>query len=105
MKILNLVTYNILATVYCNKESYPYLDSKLLNHKYRSIQIKKELLQMIQRECVICLQEVNYEWYSDLLVFFNKNNYNLIIESYGNIKNDYMGVAIAHPKDYPIIFY
>ena len=105
MKILNLVTYNILATIYCNKESYPYLDNKLLNHKYRSIQIKKELLQMIQRECVICLQEVNYEWYSDLLIYFNKNNYNLIIESYGNIKNDYMGVAIAHPKDYPIIFY
>lgn len=105
MKMLNLVTYNILATIYATKETYPYTDKRYLTHHYRSALIKNDLQNMIDRGCVICLQEVNYEWYGDLLVFFNQNNYNFIIESYGNKLNDYMGVAIAHPITYKIIYY
>ena len=105
MKILNLVSYNILATIYANKETYPYTDERYLSHNYRSALIKNDLKNMIDRGCVICLQEVNYEWYSDLLVFFSQNKYNFLIESYGNKLNDYMGVAIAYPITFNLIYY
>ena len=41
--MLNLVTYNILATIYATKETYPYTDKRYLTHHYRSALIKNDL--------------------------------------------------------------
>jgi hypothetical protein len=51
------------------------------------------------KNTIICLQEVSYDWAGALHTFFANRGYHLVTGLYGKPFNGYMGVALAWPTD------
>ena len=57
----------------------------------------------MQKEYVICLQEVDVAFSNSLQIFFNESGYNFYYHPYGHAKNGYMGVATAVPRQFKVL--
>jgi len=56
-----------------------------------------QLSPLIEKDAVVCLQEVSMLWASDLHVWFHNRGYHFICSLYGSKFSNYMGVALAYP--------
>lgn len=93
---MNVITYNILAD--CYTTGFKNASPEAVNPAKRFELVKNKLLPYIEKNTVILLQEVTVTQGNKLLVFFEEQEYTLIMHNYGSHWNDYMGVAIAFPK-------
>jgi len=59
--------------------------------------ILQKLDEEIQRNSIICLQEVSYDWAGSLHTHFANRGYHFVTGLYGKKFNGYMGVGIAFP--------
>ncbi len=96
--MINIVTYNILCSALCGKNTFPESDDNHLNPDKRLEKLQNRFEKCIENDTIICLQEVSRTWYPILMDFFSQRNYNFIYTPYGIQVNDYMGVAIAYPR-------
>jgi mRNA deadenylase 3'-5' endonuclease subunit Ccr4 len=100
--MVKIISYNVLCSVLSNKNVFPLADESHINSKNRLIKIKELFVEFMKDHSIICLQELGRQWYCDLINFFNENDYILVYMSYGFYLNDYMGVAIAYPKNFKV---
>lgn len=102
--MIKFVSWNILCPAYAGPNVYFETDPKYLNPFWRFELIKSRLKVHINTGLtVFALQEVSQDWFNDLLVFFDQNNYTLIGSNYGNAKSHYMGVALAIPRSMELL--
>lgn len=101
-KVVKIITYNILCSKLSDNKVFPEATSEQLDPEKRLIKIKAFFNEWISDKAIICLQELGRLWYCDLLKFFLEQDYILVYTGYGTNFNDYMGVAIAHPKEMKI---
>lgn len=59
----------------------------------------EKIQEHIKEEAIICLQEVSETWLNYLYAKFAALDYNMFYSLYGDFHNDFMGVAIAYPKN------
>jgi exonuclease III len=52
-----------------------------------------------QKNAIVCLQEVSYDWAGAFHTWFANRGYHLVTGLYGKKFNGYMGVAIAYPTE------
>jgi mRNA deadenylase 3'-5' endonuclease subunit Ccr4 len=101
---IEIVTYNILSTVYCTKKTYNKTNELYLDTEYRWKLIKEKLQKKVDNNAIICLQEVSHTWLQYILPFFSSANYFCITDNYGSDTSDYMGVLIAYStKHYKLV--
>lgn len=96
---INVVQYNILSSGLVSPEIFIKSNPRDLDSQARFNKIIDELKQFIIGHYIICLQEVSQSWAGPLYDFFNNAGYTLIINAYGNVYSDYMGLAIAYPTN------
>jgi hypothetical protein len=88
--IISIFQYNVLSSG---------LSKGYYNFPNRLNQTLDLIESRLDDNPIICLQEVSRSWYKHLFNFFSNRNYNIIYDSYGNYKNDYMGVSVAYSND------
>ncbi len=98
---VEVVTYNILARQLCSTTNFkaPNYDEQYLTPEYRYSKIWANLDTYITNRYIICLQEVDAVWSGQFQVDFESLNYNFYFHGYGRQFNNYMGVAIAVPRE------
>jgi 2',5'-phosphodiesterase len=96
---LQIISYNILSHHLTEAERYPKSSPEDLNPSIRLTRIKKKLNSEIQKNSILCLQEVPLDWAGDFHKFFISHNYYFVIGHYGKTKNGYMGIGIAVPLE------
>lgn len=96
---LSLVTYNVLNPKLCTPEWFPKCNPDALCEPKRLDLVKNKICDWIIKQCIICLQEVNRQWYDELLPLFSGGDYDCIFADYGPAWHDYMGVLTAWPKE------
>ena len=62
---------------------------------FRFERLLLKLKTHVEARDIICLQEVNREWYSRLCVFFENSRYFVQFSGYGSARTGYMGVLVA----------
>eukprot|EP00039_Didymoeca_costata_P001563 m.53339 g.53339 ORF g.53339 m.53339 type:complete len:350 (+) comp10860_c0_seq1:192-1241(+) len=95
---VNVVTYNVLSSHLCEPEYFVHCSPENLDPAVRLPRVKKKLQTFMEKNSVICLQELSQCWVGDLHVWFQRHEYTLINANYGKTFNGYMGVAIAYPQ-------
>lgn len=96
-KALRLVTYNVLSSHLCGADHYIKCKPEDLDPPTRRKRVEAILSAQMDKEAVICLQEVSVQWVGDLTPFFEQKGYTFVTGNYGNPFNGYMGVALAWP--------
>jgi hypothetical protein len=94
---VRVATYNILSSHLASPQWFLSCKPENLDASTRMKRIKTKLLTEMEKQSIICLQEVSHVYAGQLHTFFSAHNYHLITACYGNRHNNYMGVAIAVP--------
>lgn len=98
---VRVVSYNLLSSHLARPShftTYPEADLKASNRL--PIVLKKLEEEMkAQKNAVLCLQEVSYDWTGALHTFFANRGYHLVSGLYGKHWNGYMGVCLALPLE------
>lgn len=97
MNQVRIVNYNVLSSHLAAPSWFPSCKPENLDAKNRLMKLKAKLQPEVDREAIICLQEVSIKWAGPLHQFFSIHNYHFVTALYGNRRNGYMGVAIAVP--------
>jgi len=95
-------SYNILSATLSDPARFTHCTVENCNPENRFPKILKKLEAQVKARSIIALQEVSLKWVGPLSKFFSDNHYQLVVTNYGNIWNDYMGVAIAYPQMYSL---
>jgi len=99
-----ICTYNILSSHLAEPSYFTSCDPVNLDASKRFLKIKAKLDEEVSQNAIICLQEVSISWAGPLYAFFAERGYAMVSTSYGNVMNNFMGVAIAVPTSmYSII--
>mmetsp|Transcript_8656 Transcript_8656/g.10219 ORF Transcript_8656/g.10219 Transcript_8656/m.10219 type:complete len:121 (-) Transcript_8656:7-369(-) len=88
-------TYNVLCSSLCNVTVYSFCKPENVHPEVRWIRLMEKLEDEVNRQAIICLQEVSALWEGRLHRFFSSNEYYYIHSGYGSKYSDYMGVGIA----------
>jgi len=94
---LRVVSYNVLSSHLADPWHFSTLNPDHLVAENRLPMVLDKLEEEIQRNSLICLQEVSNDWAGALHTHFANRNYHLVTGLYGKRFNGYMGVAIAWP--------
>ena len=89
---ISLVTWNVLSPELTTPSFHPGCDTLHLQTEYRFKQITAKLTRYIESKSIVCLQEVNDEWYDRLSTFFEDHQY----VCFGR-PTQRVGSLIAHP--------
>jgi endonuclease/exonuclease/phosphatase family metal-dependent hydrolase len=89
-----VVSWNILSESLCDPSYFTQCLSKYLETEYRWNRIKFYLFHQIQKNAIICLQELTDEWIEKLLLFFLLNNYQFVYDS-----GQHLSTGIAYPQN------
>lgn len=98
---VRVVSYNVLSTHLASPSYYTTLNPDHLEASNRLSKILQKLDDEINtsKNCVICLQEVSYDWAGAFHTFFANKGYHMVTGLYGRKFNGYMGVALAFPME------
>lgn len=101
MRPLNIrvVSYNVLSSHLAQPQHFSTLNPDHLLAANRLPVVLKKLDEEMNRDAVICLQEVSNDWAGSLHTHFANRGYHLVTGLYGKKFNGYMGVAIAFPTE------
>jgi endonuclease/exonuclease/phosphatase family metal-dependent hydrolase len=92
---IRVATYNVLSSSLCSPTFYCNVDNPDdCRASVRFPRILDKVRVEIEKESIICLQELSLEWTGKLLSFFNDNHYEFIVTNYERS----MGVGIAFPS-------
>ena len=94
---VRLYTYNILCDALARPENMKYYKAKDLDPEDRFQRIIERIEIEVQRNSIICLQEVSQSWAGRFYTYFTSKDYIFIHSGYGNEFNDYMGCGLAWP--------
>jgi len=96
---LRVVSYNALSSHLASPSHYSTLNPSHLEAAKRLPVVMAKLREEMSQDssCVLCLQEVSYNWAGDLHTFFSNEGYHMVTGLYGRKFNGYMGVALAWP--------
>ncbi|HMP74315.1 MAG TPA: endonuclease/exonuclease/phosphatase family protein [Kiritimatiellia bacterium] len=94
-----VVTYNLLSSRLARPDYFTSCRPEDLDAGVRLPKILAALQGEVEREAILCLQEVSTEWVGELHKFFAGHNYHLMTALYGGRKSGYMGVAMAIPRE------
>ena len=95
---IRVTTYNVLSSHLGGADYYTSCKPEWLDPAYRFRQLKSKLDAEIDKEAIICLQEVSTLWGGSLYAYFANKGYVFVNTNYGNKFNGYMGVGIAVPR-------
>ena len=93
-----VVTYNVLSSALADPGWFKHCDPLDLEATTRLTRVLAKLACEIERQAIICLQEVSRDWSGVLHAFFQQRNYTFIDSLYGGAMTGYMGVGIAFPN-------
>lgn len=96
---VRVVSYNVLSPPLARTTHFKYCDAADLIPDVRLARVLYKLEEAILSNSIICLQEVSLSWCGPLHTFFARRRFHLIMGTYGNYFNGYMGVGIAFPTD------
>ena len=94
---VRIVSYNVLSSHLADPSHFSTLDPEHLRATNRLPVILEKLDEEMNRNSLICLQEVSYEWAGSLHTHFANKGYHMVTGLYGRKFNGYMGVAVAWP--------
>ena len=95
---VRVVSYNILSSHLAGPAHFVKCKPDDLDADVRIGRVKSALRAHMERDAVICLQEVSVQYVGQLTPFFEEAGYTFVAGNYGNTFNNYMGVALAWPK-------
>ena len=96
---VRLVSYNVLSSHLASTYQFPTLNPSHLEASNRLPEVIKKLDREVQKNSIICLQEVSQDWAGNFYSYFFQNNYHSVFQGYGKRFNGYMGCMIAWPSD------
>lgn len=102
MSNIRVVQYNVLAPNLCDEETF-HNSVGFCDHDVRFKNICKILEEEIEKNSIICLQEVSRLSAGMYTVFFHQRGYTMIFASHSGPFTDFMGQAIAFPNDYELL--
>ncbi len=94
---IDVVSYNVLCSHLSKHADMPRCDKDACDPAQRLPGVKQKLLWHLDRNRIVCLQELSREWYGELLPYMSEHGYTIVPGLYGNKHNNYMGVAVAYP--------
>lgn len=96
---VRVVSYNVLSSHLANPSYYTTLNPDHLEASNRLPKVLKLIDEQIDtsKNCIICLQEVSYDWAGSFHTYFANKGYHMVTGLYGRRFNGYMGVALAYP--------
>ena len=94
-----VVQYNILSSGLSSPQYHIRCSPADLDPSIRFDRVIQELSLFIDEKAIINLQEVSQTWLGPLCDFFTARDYVMISSPYGFYLNDYMGNAIAYPRE------
>lgn len=94
---IRVVSYNVLSSHLADPSHFSTLDPEHLLAANRLPVILEKLDEEMNRNSLICLQEVSYDWAGSLHAHFANKGYHMVTGLYGRKFNGYMGVAVAWP--------
>jgi 2',5'-phosphodiesterase len=99
MRPLNLrvASYNVLSSHLADPQHFCTLNPDHLAAANRLPAVLKKVDEEMNKNAVICLQEVSNDWAGSLHTHFANRGYHMVTGLYGRNFNGYMGVAIAWP--------
>jgi endonuclease/exonuclease/phosphatase family metal-dependent hydrolase len=96
---VRVVSYNVLSPQLCSAGYFPHCTGEgATDNDKRLRRVLSKLVGEVERDAVVCLQEVSRSWEGELHAFFLSRGYAFICSGYGNAFNGYMGVGIAFPQ-------
>ena len=95
-----LATYNVLCSELSEPEYFTKCSPEDLDPETRYRRVLARLGPEMERNAVICLQEVSREWAGRLHSFFAQRGYHFVMDGYSKQPAGYMGVAIAIPTSH-----
>ncbi len=93
-----VLTYNVLSPELASPSFFTSCDPEHLVKPKRLEMLKEILEHNVQKQAVLCLQELTREWAADLTAHLEARDYTLVTALYGRRFNGYMGVALAYPR-------
>lgn len=98
---VRVVSYNVLSSHLASPSYFTTLNPDHLEASNRLPKILQKIDDEINtsKNCVICLQEVSYDWAGAFHTFFANKGYHMVTGLYGRNFNGYMGVALAFPME------
>ena len=96
---VRIVSYNVLSSHLATESQYPNLQPDHLKADNRLPVVLQKLETEINQhpQCVLCLQEVSYDWSGALHAFLANHGFHVATGLYGKPFNGYMGVLLAFP--------
>jgi 2',5'-phosphodiesterase len=96
---VRVVSYNVLSSHLARPNHYTTYNPAHLEASNRLPLVLQKLEEEItsQKNTVVCLQEVSYDWAGALHTFFANRGYHFVSGLHGKKFNGYMGVCLAWP--------
>ena len=91
-------TYNLLSPNYASINYFIHCKQEDLNGGTRFLRIIKKIQDCIDKEAILCLQEVPQKWAGNLHSYFQQRNYHCVTSLYGSPQSGFMGILIAFPN-------
>lgn len=95
---IRVVSYNVLSSHLSAPNYFQACKPENLSPDARLEKVRDKLRGEMERQSIICMQELSTSWSGKLHGYFYKNDYHFITALYGNKFNGYMGVGVAVPK-------
>lgn len=92
-----VATYNVLSSALSDPDYFTHCDPANLDPETRYARVIARLAPEMERNAIICLQEVSRQWASQLHSFFAQRGYHFVVQTYSKQQSGYMGVGIAIP--------
>jgi mRNA deadenylase 3'-5' endonuclease subunit Ccr4 len=83
-KRIRVASYNVLSSSLCSPSYFAQVENdKFCASKYRLDGLMKKLSVEIDKNAIICLQEVSLAWTSKLHPFLESKGYHFVVSNYG----------------------
>ena len=95
-----VITYNVLSSHLASPSHFSTLNEEHLKEENRILVVLDKLKAEItehDKNVVVCLQEVSYDWAGEFHTFFANQGFHMVTGLYGKRFSGYMGVAMAWP--------
>lgn len=98
--LIKVYQYNVLAQSLSS--IFEVEQQSHLKEEIRKYLLEQAFLKMIDEEAIICLQEVENDYFCYLFTFFREYNYTIVFSAYNGVYCGNMGIAMAVPSKYDI---
>ena len=92
---VRVCSYKLLSSSLCTQSRFPVCVPEDLDAVKRLGGIKDKLQAEIDRDAIICIQEVTDLYYESLYPFFIRQGYDFIVSLYGDKSSGYTGIGVA----------